>query len=40
MVAVIGVQAHGAMQFERTLNFAMSRAMDFDRPTIPIFAEL
>jgi hypothetical protein len=36
--AVIAVQAQGAMQFERTLNFAMSSAIDFDKPTTPIFA--
>jgi len=31
MVAVIRVFANGAMQFDRTLNRDMSRAMHFDR---------
>jgi len=38
MVAVIRVFANGAMQFDRTLNRDMSRAMHFDRPATPILA--
>ena len=32
------LQAKGEMQFERTLYFAMSSAMDFDRPAMPSLA--
>ena len=39
MAATISrLQAKGEMQLERTLNRAMSRAMPFDRPTMPILA--
>ncbi len=34
------LQANGATQFERTLEFAMSSAIDFDRPAMPSFAAL
>ena len=32
------LQAKGEMQFERTLKRAMSRAIDFESPTMPILA--
>src|SRR5689334_6108861 len=35
---IIRLQAKGAMQFERTWYFAMSSAIDLDRPAIPNFA--
>ena len=38
MVPMSRLQAKGEMQFERTLKRAMSRAIDFESPTIPILA--
>ena len=35
---IIRLNANGEMQFERTLNFAMSIAMDFDSATMAILA--
>jgi len=35
---IMRLQAKGAIQFERTLYFAMSSAMDFDSPTTPSLA--
>ncbi len=35
---IMRLQANGAMQFERTWDFAMSRAIDFDSPTMPSLA--
>jgi hypothetical protein len=38
IVPIMRVQAKGEMQFERTSNAFMSSAIDFERPTMPIFA--
>ncbi len=38
MVPIMRLQAKGAMQFERTLYFAMSSAIDLDSPTMPSLA--
>jgi hypothetical protein len=35
IVSTIRVKANGAMQLDRTLNFAMSSAMHFDSPATP-----
>ena len=35
---IMRLQAKGAMQFERTLNFCMSSAIDFDSAAMPSFA--
>ena len=38
MVAIIRLQAAGAIQLERTENRSMSSAIDFDSPTMAILA--
>ncbi|MNT46270.1 hypothetical protein D3C72_1829010 [compost metagenome] len=38
MLPTMRVKANGAMQFERTLNFCISTAIDFDSPTMPSLA--
>ena len=35
---IMRLHANGAMQFERTLNFSMSSAIDFDNATSPSLA--
>ncbi|MOA39543.1 hypothetical protein D3C78_1613330 [compost metagenome] len=40
MEPIMRLQAKGAMQFERTLNFCMSRAMDLDSATSASLAAL
>ena len=35
---IMRLQANGAMQLERTLNFCMSSAIDFDSAMIPSLA--
>ena len=38
MVPIMRVQANGEMQLERTLNAAISSAIERDRPMMPILA--
>ncbi len=40
IVPTIRVNARGAMQFERTLNFAMSIAIDLESAATPSFAAM